>query len=119
MVGPFFCINTDELGYKGWISHLISEENAERYGDFLISSISHSDLFDMKFKNIDAEYFDYPRGRVVYNTVTQSHIIYIDKCLVEKIDSVVISYRLADYTVMFDDHYVCKNCIVHILDVEI
>ena len=110
MVGPFIYINTDELGYKGWISNLISEKNAERYGDFLIYGLSHAIIFDMKFKSTNAEYFDYPRGRVMYNTLTQSHIVYTDRCLTEKINSVVLSYNLKKYTVMYDEHYVCRNC---------
>lgn len=110
MVGPFFYINSIELGYHGWLSHLIREDQAERYGDFLISGVSHADLFDMKFKTTDIEYFIYPRGRVVYNTVTNSHIIYIDKCLADKVNSIVFSYGLTNYVIMNDEHYVCPNC---------
>ena len=111
MVGPFFYINSDELNYHGWVSHLTIEEKAEKYGDFLTSNIGHAELFDMKFKSRpDIEYFDFPRGRVVYNTLTCTHIIYMDKCIHNKADRIANTFKLSNFTVLEDEHYVCKNC---------
>lgn len=111
MVGPFFYIDSDELNYHGWVSHLTSEEKAEKYGDFLTSNVGHAELFDLKFKNCPSiEYFDFPRGRVVYNTLTCTHIIYIDKCIQNKADRIAINFKLSNYILLDDEHYVCPNC---------
>jgi len=78
MVGPFFFVDSNVLDYHGWICHKISEKNAEKCGDFLNSEVGHDKLFDMKFgkSGTEIEYFEFPRGRVVYNTATNTHTIY-------------------------------------------
>lgn len=112
MVGPFFFIDSVELDHKGWIFHMVSESKAEVYGDFLIDPIGHDALFRMKFRNMDeqVEYFDFPRGRVVYNTVTKRHIIYLDRCIRHRIDHIADRFMLKEYEVQEDDHYVCPGC---------
>ncbi len=114
MVGLFFYIDSDELDYHNWIYHVTSEEKAEKYGDFLIDPAGHDKLFDQAFKNVPdhIEYFDFPRGRVVFDTKSESHIIYIDKCLADEADHIAKSFFIKKYTVDTDDeHYVCPGCI--------
>ena len=113
MVGPFFYIDSEELGYRGWLYHGRGEKRAEKYGDFLIDPTGHEELFDYKYKDAPdgIEYFNFPRGRVVYNTKTETHTIYLDKCIADKVDHVARAYRLENYTVNTDDeHYVCPGC---------
>jgi len=66
----------------------------------------------MKFKDSkdSIEYFEFPRGRVVYNTAPGSHIIYIDNCIKERLDDIVFSYQLIKYDFQGDEHYVCAKC---------
>ena len=102
MIGPFFYIDSDDLAYHGWVYHLIREENGERCSEFMISQVSHAELFERQFRNIktDIEYFNFPKGRVVYNTATKSHIIYADQCLIDDIDNVVRAYKLKKYEII-------------------
>ncbi|MGI6763887.1 MAG: hypothetical protein ACOX4S_01000 [Anaerovoracaceae bacterium] len=111
MVGLFFYINSNELDFHGWVYHHTSEEKAEKYGDFLTARMGHDQLFDstMGKRNVDIEYFDFPRGRVVHNTVSDSHIIYVDKCIMRRMDRIVQVFKLTNYEIQEDEHYVCPN----------
>ena len=114
MIGPFFYINNSELSYQGWIFACIDESAGEQYGDFRTSPKGHSQVFDTFLKKYpgheDLEYYEFPRGRVVYNTVTGVHTVYIDKCIRTKIAEVVKAFNIGSYVIGEDDHYVCPEC---------
>lgn len=113
MVGPFFYIDSKKLNFRGWIFYLDSEHTtAEAYGDYLISGLGHDELFDRQFKDCspDIEYFQFPRGRVAFNRITQRHVVYMDRCIRHGIDLIVEKYNLTDYDLMEDEHYVCAQC---------
>ena len=112
MVGPFFYIDCPTLNYKGLLMHRVKEEEADRTGEFLNSDIGHDLLFDNHFGNESKfiEYFDYPRGRVVYNTATKKHILYIDRCIRNMVAEIAREFDIIDYDVQEDEHYVCNGC---------
>jgi hypothetical protein len=62
----------------------------------------------------DSEYDDYPRGRVVYNTITGSFNLFADKCILK--DKSMVQKVLAELhlpsqtTTESDPHYKCQKC---------
>lgn len=119
MVGLFFYIDSNELNCKNFLVHAISESEAEHYGDKLTDFFGHAELFEQKFPNSQIEYFDFPRGRIVFDTVKNEYIIYTDKCLQTKtkIDKIKQLFKLENENcrVESDEHYVCKKCAGKIL----
>ncbi|MFA5635375.1 MAG: hypothetical protein WC977_05660 [Anaerovoracaceae bacterium] len=112
MVGLFFYIDSNELDFHGWVYHHTSEEKAEKYGDFLTARMGHDRLFDSTIgkRDPDLEYFNFPRGRVVYNSVSDTHIIYVDKCIAHRMERIVQIFKPTNYEIQEDEHYVCPNC---------
>lgn len=114
MVGPFFYIESSELEYKGWLIACIDESEGEQYGEFRISPEGHSQIFDKFMEKYpgheDLEYFRFPRGRVVFNAITKVHTIYIDRCIRDKISHVAHAFRVENYIIGEDEHYVCPGC---------
>ena len=111
MIGPFFYINSKALCYKGFLYHAIPINKGEKNGEFLDNRLGHAELFDEKFKNKFIEYFDFPRGRVVYNPEAKDHNIYIDKCIENKAPEIAKLFEAENYKIDYDGHYVCKKCI--------
>jgi len=110
MVGPFFYINSRKLNFRGFLYLAEPNENAEKQLQFLTSRVGHAQLFDKKFPNTTIEYFDFPRGRVVFDSEEVRHIIYIDNCIREKANNIAEIFDAKNYIVEKDEHYVCKNC---------
>lgn len=112
MVGPFFYIDDPMLNYKGLLMHRVKEEEVDQNGDFINGPMGHDRLFDNQFgdKSKTIEYFDYPRGRVVYNTATKKHILYIDRCIRSMAAEIAREFDIIDYDVQGDEHYVCLGC---------
>ncbi|MBK5262582.1 MAG: hypothetical protein JJE17_08440 [Peptostreptococcaceae bacterium] len=113
MVGAFFYIDSNQLNYHGWLTSFTTEEEAELYGGKLTGDIGHDKLFDNKFRSVvhEFEYYDFPRGRVVYDTVDKIHIIYTDKCIADKVAEIAALYKIDKYITLGDEHYVCSKCI--------
>jgi hypothetical protein len=112
MIGPFFRV-------RGKLkAQTISLTEAEDYGDYLTTSVSHDEVWRKIFGRGAAVDFDYfPRGRVVYNKRTERYTVYIDKCLdtPELIEEIAAAFGLQDsvYNVEFDEHYQCHGCNRH------
>ena len=100
-VGPFFYINNKILAskkpYRDFDTRL-------RFYD---SDVSHFDFFPAL--NVDGDYGNYPRGRVIYDNYNVRYIVYLDKSLVEDEVKTQIKklYSLEDEIVVFktDSHY--------------
>ena len=101
-IGPFFIYNNKIL------SHKLPPANCERRGDKLDNPYSHERLYDDNFYS--GEYINIPRGRVVWDCTNNIAIIYIDKCVEDKADEVAKEFNLIDYSVEYDNHYVCPKC---------
>lgn len=101
LVGPFFYIN------KKLYTHSIPLKDFKRDERFYNDPISHFDFFDTL--NIDGDYGNYPRGRVVYDSLKDKYIVYMDKSIMaEDIKhSVMLAYCLDEGKTMFrrDAHY--------------
>jgi len=100
-VGPFFYIN------KKLYTHSVPMSEFKRDERFYNDPISHLDFFDTL--NIDGDYGNYPRGRVVYDSLKDKYIVYMDKSIMtEDIKhSVMLSYCLDEDKTVFrrDAHY--------------
>ena len=113
-VGLFFYIRNKQLNFRGFLYHLLEENHALVYGDMLTDSCGHDDLFEQRFPGTAFEYYDFPRGRVVYDLLKKRYVIYIDACIdtPKYITAVKSIFHLESkaYVVEHDDHYVCKKC---------
>ncbi len=106
LIGPFFFV----LGR--FIYNACPIDKGDVRSDKRDNPYGHERLWDDHFRRGD--YIDFPRGRVIYDTVNKSAIIYIDKC----IDKPAIIKKLKDifnidvpYTIEYDFHYQCKDCL--------
>ena len=100
-VGPFFYIN------KKLYTHSVPMSEFKKDERFYNDPISHLDFFDTL--NIDGDYGNYPRGRVLYDSLKDKYIVYMDKSIMtEDIKhSVMLSYCLDERKTVFrrDAHY--------------
>ena len=104
-VGPFFYID------KKLYTHSVPMSEFERDERFYNDPISHLDFFDTL--NIDGDYGNYPRGRVIYDSLKDKYIVYMDKSIMtEDIKhSVMLAYCLEERKTVFkrDAHYKHDN----------
>ena len=103
-VGPFFWIKGRILADVKPIS------DAENRAGKLDNPVSHSDLYDRTVKY--GEYMLIPRGRVVWDSLLDEGILYIDKCLNVKsiVDDISKTFGLTKYRIEHDEHYICPKC---------
>ena len=95
---------------------------AEPYGDCLGHEESHDHYWSVQqgLGNVtgDVEYYEHPRGRVVYNTKTQRFMFYADRCIREKksvvkeiMSAMCLPVSQTDITLEGrDSHYRCLRC---------
>lgn len=105
-IGPFFYIN------KNFILNKIPVSKGEKRGGKIDNPYSHEKLYDDYYNYGD--YIEFPRGRVVWDMNTNKCIIYIDPCIEKEADAVGIIaklFKLTEYVIDHDEHYVCPNCI--------
>ena len=102
-VGPFFFIDNKIIALKVDIS------KGERIGNFINHPKSHFEFFKDIMNDPRDDYGHYPRGRVVYDCMTNQFIIYIDKCLNNKKTKELIlsEFKLEKRKCVFrnDSHY--------------
>lgn len=102
-VGPFFYIN-NHLRYKKMeiVNGMIEE-------DFINHPLSHFDLFNSINIDPTMDYGNFPRGRVIYNNMTNEFYIYLDKSInkLELIKDIKTIYNLTcnNVVVKEDEHY--------------
>lgn len=121
-VGIFWGIPAPD---RSWtiLADTTSLADAEPYGDFLTHPRGHCLVWSRWQKTrmapvadrlirqaiADHEYEFFPRGRIVYNTVTGAFILYADRRLqqVSTIATIANEFGLAvgTYTVRSDEHY--------------
>lgn len=100
-VGPFFYIDKEIYACR--------ESLASFNGDlrFFDSSTSHMEFFYMLA--IDADYGNFPRGRVIYDNYHKTFIVYMDKVLMDETikSSIINGFRLDKRRTVFrrDSHY--------------
>jgi len=104
-IGPYFYIQ-GRLIYDA-----IDLSEGRPQSGKLDNSLGHDQLFDRHYRAGD--YINYPRGRVVWDTKTESAIVYIDRCInkPEVIFLIKEKFELSKFRVDFDDHYRCRKCI--------
>lgn len=104
-VGLFFYVNGK------FLLHGCSLEEAEPYGDFLVYSDSHLEVWEKNYHNrygVDFDFF--PRGRVAYRKSTQTYQILYDRCIGDNIQQLVDLYGEEAVSLGYDEHYQCHMC---------
>jgi len=104
-IGPFFYIN------KNFILHKIPVSKGEKRAGKIDNPYSHEKLYDDYYNYGD--YIDFPRGSVVWDMNKDRGIIYIDPCIEKETDTIeriVKLFKLTDYVIEHDEHYVCPDC---------
>lgn len=92
---------------------------AESYGVFLTFPRSHFEVWEeyRRAGKVDreVEYETYPRGRITYNTLTESFTLLADKCILE---SKTVTARIKremnlprTTKLETDSHYRCLDCL--------
>jgi hypothetical protein len=92
---------------------------AEKYGDFLIHAGGHDEVWEGwrtggKVPS-ESEYEEFPRGRVMYNTKTQTFTLLADRCILKQkdlVDRIKHGMHLPrDTKTGTDTHYRCSVCL--------
>jgi hypothetical protein len=92
---------------------------AEPYGDCLTHPRGHAAVWEQhQLSGIvphDAEYEEFPRGRVMYNTKTQRYLFLADKCILKDaklVRRILLELHLPRTTEKgADSHYRCSSCL--------
>lgn len=104
-VGLFFYVNGD------FLFHGCKLDDAEHYGEFLIYSESHYDIWEEHYEYQYQVDFDfYPRGRIVYRKTDDTFIIYYDQCIEMDIVKLKAQYAEKNVVLTLDEHYQCHMC---------
>ncbi len=78
---------------------------------FINYSYSHFEVWEDEVKSLGDDCYKYPRGRVIYDTNKNKHLIYADECIDGlAIDEIVGLFDIEDYELCRDEHYVCRKC---------
>jgi hypothetical protein len=95
---------------------------AEPYGEFLTHSRSHIDQWAEFQRHAiaprDAEYEEWPRGRVVYDARQKRFTLYADRCILIRknvIRKIMTAMNLTKNQTELspDEHYRCSTCLIH------
>ena len=103
--GPFFYIKSR------LIFNACDLSEGRIQGDKIDNSYGHDTLWDDNFKT--GEYIDHPRGRVIWDSVNNRAIIYIDRCInkPQVIQKIKTAFEFNNFIIEYDDHYRCRRCI--------
>lgn len=78
---------------------------------FINYPYSHLDMWDDVVESNENDCYHFPRGRVIFDTNRNKHLIYADQCVsIDVIDEIVELYDIEDYELLRDEHYVCPKC---------
>lgn len=90
---------------------------------FSNDDLSHFEFYERiktKRKNLPFDYALFKRGRIIFDWISFTHIVYVDECILndtfkkKQIEYVINHYYKIDFRL--DDHYKCYNCDKEILD---
>ena len=86
------------------------KSEADKRG-FINYPYSHFEMWDDEVKGLGDDCYKYPRGRVIFDTNRNRHLIYADECISEEvIDEIITLYEIENYDLLRDEHYVCHKC---------
>jgi hypothetical protein len=113
MVGIFWLVE-DKL-----ILDVSPITEGEPYGECLGHRRSHIDHWEVLRRNgqvdLDSEYDEFPRGRVVYNVKQKKFYLLLDRCIRRNaliVRSITEAMHLPDGTIIDADHqYRCPKCL--------
>ena len=111
-VGIFWAV-PDGLGGQSALefSKNFMESEADKRG-FINYPYSHFEMWDKAWKESSKyDCYHFPRGRVIFDTNRNKHLIYADECISEEvIDEIITLYEIENYDLFRDEHYVCHKC---------
>ena len=91
--------------------HTCTLEEAQPYGDFLNYPHSHDDIWYKQYQHTYHVDFDYwPRGRIIYNTETQTYSLFYDGCMMDTAKEMAKAFGGEKVLMMRDEHYQCHRC---------
>jgi len=108
-VGPFFYFKKEFCGVSGLYADLMPVGEASDDGFFINHLLSHSDFFDRL--STDIEYSRIPRGRVLFDIVKDTYMIYIDPKIEEHVPEIAALFQIEKYEVGYDEHYTTKRVV--------
>lgn len=116
-VGPYWFVR-DDSGRVLLMAHRCALADAEEYGEFLTCPHGHYDVWERwrarcpaeRIADVqrDAEYEEWPRGRVVFNSVQGPFIVYADRRISQQEVQRVLEYfgiPVGRVEFMTDGHY--------------
>lgn len=109
LVGPFFYFKKEICGVSGLYADLLPLKKGESNGAFINHPLSHADFLDRL--TTDIEYTDVPRGRVLFDIVKDTYMIYIDPKIEEHVPEIAALFQIEKYEVGYDEHYTTKRVV--------
>lgn len=113
LVGIFFVVNDRVLVESSQLSE------ADLCAEFADHRRSH-EVFWAELQSSgrvprDQEYFEFPRGRCVYNNLNDQHVLYMDRCIIKR-PALVREIRRdlqlpSRVEILTDPHYRCPVCL--------
>ena len=104
-VGLFFLANNNLL------LHTCALSEAQPYGIFLNYPYSHDLIWRKHYQQTYHVDFDYwPRGRIIYNTATQTYSLFYDACMADTAQEMAKAFDHEKVLMMRDEHYQCHRC---------
>ena len=104
-IGLFFVANGELL------LHICALPNGEPYGDFINYPESHDTVWQREYYlkyRVDYDFF--PRGRIIYNSMTGVYLLYHDSCAAAEAEALRGRYPERKCVVSLDEHYQCHKC---------
>lgn len=90
-------------------SFTVSEANCAGFINYPYSHFEKWEDAGEPLAKLDCYHF--PRGRVIFDINRNKHMIYADECVSDEvIDEIVELYKIENYELLCDEHYVCPNC---------
>ena len=78
---------------------------------FINYPYSHYEVWNDEVDGLSDDCYKYPRGRVVYDAKGGKHRIFADECVLQStIDEIAELFKIEDYDLCRDEHYVCSYC---------
>lgn len=111
-VGIFWAIDGEVYAYfETRETNKLTER--EKQSGRVDSDLEHFAAWDKELAKrfFDADFATFPRGRVMFDTNKNRHIIYADRCItVEQVVRVKGLFQTINAQVCRDEHYRCDKC---------
>lgn len=86
----------------------------EKLSGKIDSDFEHFATWDKELAQLfaNADFATFPRGRVIFDTTENRHIVYADRCItVKEIEHIENLFQTTNAKVCRDEHYSCDKCV--------